>query len=78
MELTRSLSPFSLVEEMAVTPSKIRKIRHFQGFKRGNFALFFTNVFTLNSGPIGQTLGMAGLLGVALGCPLALARVRSQ
>jgi hypothetical protein len=38
------------------------KICYFQGFKRGNCALFFfTNVFTLNSGPIGQTLGMAGL-----------------
>jgi hypothetical protein len=36
-----------------------RKIRHFQGFKRGNLALFLTDVFALNSGPIGQTL--AGL-----------------
>jgi hypothetical protein len=31
------------------------------GYKRGNFALFLTDVFTLISDPIGQTLGMAGL-----------------
>jgi len=37
------------------------KSRHFQGVKRGKFTLFLTNVFTLNSGPISQTLGMAGL-----------------
>jgi hypothetical protein len=35
-------------------------------YKRGNFALFLIDFFTLNSDPIGQTLGMAGLQGPAL------------
>jgi hypothetical protein len=38
-----------------------RKIRHFQGFKTGNLTTFLVDVFTPNSYPIGQTLGMAGL-----------------
>jgi hypothetical protein len=38
-----------------------RKIRYFQGFKRGNLTTFLTEVFTLNSDPIRQTLGMVGL-----------------
>ena len=32
-----------------------------QGFKRGNLTTFLTDVFTLNSDPIRQGLGMAGL-----------------
>jgi len=36
------------------------KIRHFQGFKKGNLTQFLVGVFTLNAHPIGQTLGMAG------------------
>jgi hypothetical protein len=37
--------------------------RHSQGFKRGNLTTFLADVFTPNSHPIGQTLGMAGLPG---------------
>jgi hypothetical protein len=37
------------------------KIGHSKGFKDAILALFLTEFLTLNSGPIGQTLGMAGL-----------------
>jgi hypothetical protein len=39
----------------------VGKIRHFQGFKRGNLTQFLADVFTPNAHPIGQTPGMAGL-----------------
>jgi hypothetical protein len=32
---------------------------HSQGFKRGNLTTFLADVFTPNSHPIGQTLGIA-------------------
>jgi hypothetical protein len=44
-----------------IDASGLKKIRHFQGFKTGNLTIFLADVFTPNSHPIGQTLGMAGL-----------------
>ena len=41
--------------------SQCRKIRHSKGFKVAILALFLTDFWTLNSGLICRTLGMAGL-----------------
>ena len=58
--LTRK-NPSGLKPIWWVSNNTARKIGHSKGFKEAISALFLTEFWTLNWGPIGQTLGMAGL-----------------
>ena len=49
---------FNIIDQPLITGMS-GKIRCFQGFKRGNLTTFLTEVFTLNSDPIRQTLGVS-------------------